>query len=75
MSMFDFDYFHICKDLTEGKSINQSTYKYLLKSRVSYSLTSEVAAYLPLFCHLLLSGVNRVVELVCHVVTRPPVGR
>jgi len=40
-----------------------------------YSLTSEVAAYLPLFYHLLLSDVDCGVELRCHVVTRPPVGR
>jgi len=37
-------------------------------------LYSEVAAYLPLFYHLLLSDVNWGVELRCHVVTRPPVG-
>ena len=41
---------------------------------MSYSLTSEVAAYLPLLYRLLLSNVDRGVELRCHVVTRPPVG-
>jgi len=40
-----------------------------------YSLTSEVAAYLPLFYHLLLSDVDCGVELRCHVVTRPPGSR
>ena len=40
-----------------------------------YSLTSEVAAYLPLFYRLLLSDVDCGVELCCHVVTMPPVGR
>jgi hypothetical protein len=39
------------------------------------SLTSEVAAYLPLFYRLLLGDVDCGVELCCHVVTRPPVGR
>ena len=45
-------------------------YKYLLMS----NLYSEVAAYLPLFYRLLLSGVDCGVELRCHVVTTPPVG-
>jgi len=49
-------------------------YKYLLMSKL-YSLTSEVAAYLPLFYRLLLSDVDCGVELHCHVVTRPLVGR
>ena len=48
--------------------------KYLLMSKL-YSLTSEVAAYLPLFYRLLLSDVDCGAELRCHVVTRPPVGR
>jgi len=41
----------------------------------SYSLTSEVATYLPLFCRRLLSGGDYRIELCCHVVTRPTVSR
>ena len=47
--------------------------KYLLMSKLC-SLTSEVAAHLPLFYRLLLSDVDCGVELSRHVVTRPPVG-
>jgi len=46
-------------------------YKYLLMSK----LHSEVAAPCRYFYRLLLSGVDCGVELRCHVVTRPPVGR
>jgi len=38
-------------------------------------LYSEVAAHLPLFYRLLLCDIDCGVELSCHVVTRPPVGR
>ena len=38
-------------------------------------LYSVVAAYLPLFYCLLLSGVDCGIELRCHIETRPPVGR
>ena len=42
--------------------------------KLSYSLTSEVAAYLPLFYRQLLRGFDCGVELRCHLVTRPLVG-
>jgi hypothetical protein len=48
-------------------------YEYLLMSKVDR--IGEVAAYLPLFCRRLLSGGDCGIELRCHVVTRPTVGR
>ena len=72
---YDRPYFDIHYGGTVGLCWNENyntthTYKYLLTSKL-YSLTSEVAAYLPLFYRLLLSGVDCGVELRCNTLTRP----